>query len=246
KARRSRPRRVRRDCRVRRKRADVPVPAERRPQAGGCRLLRGRKTDRTPLPRGLRAHRRAAVGRHLPRRGQDGHGVREHRGGLHRQSSGAEGDAVSDRGRDPEARRKLRSGWALQELRRSGRMPDHRPAAVLGPESRRARDCRAGGLGKEPMAETTATIIQSYYDAWNRHDAAAVVASFAAGGVYADPLTRVDLSGDNLTDHVQNVLEVIRNLRIAVARTIEDEESAAVVWTLEGTWDGKLGLLTAA
>ena len=62
------------------------------------------------------------------------------------------------------------------------------------------------------MPEGTAAIIDRFYDAWNRHDAAAVAASFAAGGVYADPLTRVDLSGDNLTDHVQSVLEVIRDL----------------------------------
>src|SRR4029453_1219875 len=72
------------------------------------------------------------------------------------------------------------------------------------------------------MPEGTAAIIERFYDAWNRHDAAAVAASFAAGGVHADPLTRVDLSGDNLTDHVQSVLEVIRDLRISLVRTIAD------------------------
>ena len=40
------------------------------------------------------------------------------------------------------------------------------------------------------MPEKTAAIIDTFYDAWNRHDAAAVAASFAADGVYADPLTR--------------------------------------------------------
>jgi heme-degrading monooxygenase HmoA/ketosteroid isomerase-like protein len=96
------------------------------------------------------------------------------------------------------------------------------------------------------MPEGTAAIIDRFYDAWNRHDAAAVAASFAAGGVYADPLTRVDVSGDNLTDHVQSVLDVIRDLRIAVTRNVANDHAAAVVWSTEGTWDGKLGLLSAS
>ena len=96
------------------------------------------------------------------------------------------------------------------------------------------------------MPDGTAATIDRFYDAWKRHDAAAVAASFAAGGVYADPLTGVDLSGDNLTDHVQSVLDVIRDLRISVIRTIANDDGAATVWKIEGTWDGKLGPLTAA
>src|SRR4029453_4333138 len=96
------------------------------------------------------------------------------------------------------------------------------------------------------MPEGTAAIIERFYDAWNRHDAAAVAASFAAGGVDADPPTRVDLSGDNLTGHVQSVLGVIRDLRISLIRTIADEDAAAVVWATEGTWDGKLDALSAS
>jgi steroid delta-isomerase-like uncharacterized protein len=96
------------------------------------------------------------------------------------------------------------------------------------------------------MPEGAAAIIDHFYDAWNRHDAAAIVEPFAANGQYADPLTRVDLSGDNLTDHVQNVFDVIRDLQITLSRTIEHDGAAATVWTIEGTWDGKLGRLTAS
>jgi len=94
------------------------------------------------------------------------------------------------------------------------------------------------------MPDTT-TVIDNFYVAWNRHDAVAVVEPFAASGLYADPFTRVDLSGDHLRDHVQTVLEVIRDLRITVIRTIEDEDAGAAFWSIEGTWDGKLGRLTA-
>jgi predicted ester cyclase len=96
------------------------------------------------------------------------------------------------------------------------------------------------------MPEGTAAIIDRFYDAWNRHDAAAVAGSFAEGGVYADPLTHVDLSGADLTDHVESVLDVIRDLRISVIRTIAAEDAAAVVWASEGTWDGKLDALSAS
>ena len=96
------------------------------------------------------------------------------------------------------------------------------------------------------MHDQTARFIDHFYDAWNRHDAAAIVASFTEGGGYADPLTRVDLAGDKLADHLQNVLGVIRSLHITATRTISDEGASAAVWTIEGTWDGTLGLLTAS
>jgi hypothetical protein len=88
--------------------------------------------------------------------------------------------------------------------------------------------------------------IHDFYDAWNRHDAAAITAAIVAGEPYADPLTVVDLDGTKLTEHLQSVLEVIRDLRITVLRTISAEDATAAVWRIEGIWDGKLGLLTAS
>src|SRR5262245_13110414 len=96
------------------------------------------------------------------------------------------------------------------------------------------------------MREGTTAIVHRFYDAWNRHDAAAIGASFAPGGVYADPLTRIDLSGARLSNPVQTVLIVIRSLRITASRTVEGADAAAALWTLEGTWDGTLGPLTAS
>lgn len=96
------------------------------------------------------------------------------------------------------------------------------------------------------MHDQTARIIDNFYDAWNHHDAAAIVASFTESGAYADPLTRLDLAGDKLTDHLENVLGVIRDLHITATRTLSDEGASAAVWTIEGTWDGTLGPLTAA
>jgi SnoaL-like domain len=96
------------------------------------------------------------------------------------------------------------------------------------------------------MHDQTARILENFYDAWNRHDAPAIVASFTESGGFADPLTGVDLAGDKLAVHLQNVLGVIRDLHITTTRTISGEGASAVAWTIEGTWDGKLGPLTAS
>jgi heme-degrading monooxygenase HmoA len=97
-----------------------------------------------------------------------------------------------------------------------------------------------------PVSDVAAPLTDDFYEAWNRHDAAGVGATFVAGGTYVDPLTGVELEGAKLTDHVQSVLGVIRDLRITVLRTISADDTTAAVWRIEGTWDGKLGLLTAS
>lgn len=96
------------------------------------------------------------------------------------------------------------------------------------------------------MGAETAAVVDDFYDAWNRHDVPAIAGPFGASGLFDDPLTRRGLSGGELREHVQNVLDVVSDLRIAVNRTISDEHAAAAAWTIEGTWDGMLGRLTAA
>jgi heme-degrading monooxygenase HmoA len=95
------------------------------------------------------------------------------------------------------------------------------------------------------VSAETVRIIESFYDAWNRHDASGVVEPFTADGVYVDPLTPVDVRGEELAEHIRSVLDVIHDLRLTVIRTIWADDAAAVVWTIEGTWDGKLGPITA-
>ena len=48
------------------------------------------------------------------------------------------------------------------------------------------------------MPEATAAIIDRFYDAWNRHDAAAIRELFPEGARYADPFTSGDLVGDSV------------------------------------------------
>jgi predicted ester cyclase/heme-degrading monooxygenase HmoA len=96
------------------------------------------------------------------------------------------------------------------------------------------------------MPPNTASILHRFYDAWNRHDVTAVAEPFASSGLYADPLTLGDVHGEDLSHHVERVIDVIGDLHITVVRTISNEDAAAVFWMIEGTWDGTLGPLSAS
>jgi ketosteroid isomerase-like protein len=39
-------------------------------------------------------------------------------------------------------------------------------------------------------------VVRRYFEAWNRHDADAVVAAFAEGGTYTNPITGPGITGD--------------------------------------------------
>lgn len=43
---------------------------------------------------------------------------------------------------------------------------------------------------------TSLEVATQYLDAWNAHDADAIVRTFAPGGTYHDPTTAGDISGD--------------------------------------------------
>src|SRR5262245_33620277 len=95
-------------------------------------------------------------------------------------------------------------------------------------------------MSTEQMASARARI-DEYYAAWNRGDVEAIVATFARGGSYGDPLTAGEIQGDDLREHVESVLDVVGGLRVTVLRAVSDDDAATVVWSLEGTWDGRLG-----
>ena len=39
-------------------------------------------------------------------------------------------------------------------------------------------------------------LVQEYFDAWNRHDPEAIVATFVQGGTYTDPTPPKGLAGE--------------------------------------------------
>jgi hypothetical protein len=49
------------------------------------------------------------------------------------------------------------------------------------------------------------SIVQRYFDAWNAHDAVAIVATFAPSGTYADPTTPGPLSGPAIGENAEQL-----------------------------------------
>jgi hypothetical protein len=45
------------------------------------------------------------------------------------------------------------------------------------------------------MFQKPLEIAQRYFNAWNQHDAGAIVATFAENGIYSDPVTPGPLTG---------------------------------------------------
>jgi steroid delta-isomerase-like uncharacterized protein len=48
-------------------------------------------------------------------------------------------------------------------------------------------------------------VVKRYFDAWNRHDADAVVALFAEGGTYSNPVAGQGLTGQAIADFAKGI-----------------------------------------
>ncbi|HLX88089.1 MAG TPA: nuclear transport factor 2 family protein [Acidimicrobiales bacterium] len=89
------------------------------------------------------------------------------------------------------------------------------------------------------MALTDA--LERYFEAWNAHDADAVVATLTDGGTYEDPTTGGPLAGDALAANVNGLLTGFPDIRfelVSVAPT--GASSAAAQWVMHGTNTGPM------
>jgi hypothetical protein len=60
------------------------------------------------------------------------------------------------------------------------------------------------------MGMSIDTALQRYFDTWNSHDPAQVVAALSDGGTYEDPTTGGPLSGDALAGNVDDIEGVMQ------------------------------------
>ncbi len=63
---------------------------------------------------------------------------------------------------------------------------------------------------------TASEIAQTYFDAWNDHDASAVVGTFAEGGTYTDPVTGGPLRGDAIGAYADGLFGAFPDLRFEI------------------------------
>lgn len=78
-------------------------------------------------------------------------------------------------------------------------------------------------------------IAQRYFDAWNRHDADGIVATFAEGGTYSDPSSGT-LTGNAIGAYASQLWSAFPDLRFDIVSAGEIREDAvAAQWVMHGT-----------
>lgn len=81
-------------------------------------------------------------------------------------------------------------------------------------------------------------LVQEYFDAWNRQDAAGIVAKFAEGGTYNDPLAQ-ELSGEAIAAYARGLWEAFPDLSLEiVGPTLVGDGQVAARWLMKGANTG--------
>jgi ketosteroid isomerase-like protein len=89
-------------------------------------------------------------------------------------------------------------------------------------------------------------VSQRYFDAWNRHDAAAIVATFAPDGVYSDPTSGGPLTGDAIGAYAAGLWAALPDLSFELMSAGEPGEDmvpadgACAGRTPRRSWDFRL------
>ena len=84
-------------------------------------------------------------------------------------------------------------------------------------------------------------VAQQYFDAWNKRDPAAVVATFAEGGTYSDPATGGALTGQAIAEYTKGLFEAFPDLSFdIVSKESAGNGNVAAQWLMRGTNSGPL------
>ena len=82
-------------------------------------------------------------------------------------------------------------------------------------------------------------IVQKYVDAWNNHDANAIIDTFTSDGTYSDPVSG-EISGAAIAEYATKLFTGFPDLNFEFTNNIEstNSQSLAVEWTMRGTNTG--------
>ncbi len=93
---------------------------------------------------------------------------------------------------------------------------------------------------------TPKEVIEAYFAAWDAHDPQAVVALFADGGSYEDPVTGSPLTGDAIGEYAKGLFAAFPDLKLElISQAPTSTGQIAVPWLLFGTHQGPLGEMEA-
>ena len=65
-------------------------------------------------------------------------------------------------------------------------------------------------------------VAERYFDAWNRRDADAIVASFASGGTYSDPSAGENLQGEAIAAYAKGLWSAFPDLSFETVSVADD------------------------
>ena len=79
-------------------------------------------------------------------------------------------------------------------------------------------------------------VVQEYFDAWNRHDPEAIVATFVQGGTYTDPNAPEGLSGRAIAEYASGLFAAFPDLSFdLVSHSSTDDGAVAARSVMRGT-----------
>jgi steroid delta-isomerase-like uncharacterized protein len=87
-------------------------------------------------------------------------------------------------------------------------------------------------------ASEAVAIVRRYVEAWNAHDAAGIVASFAPAGTYQDPVTQQPIGGAALQGFTQACLDAISQTRFDYQIHAVSDSLAYMTWVWTGRHTG--------
>jgi steroid delta-isomerase-like uncharacterized protein len=91
------------------------------------------------------------------------------------------------------------------------------------------------------MSQNASLVAQRYFDAWNRRDSAAILATIAENGTYTDPLTPGPLTGAAIGAYAEGLWAAFPDLSFDVASMTESATGLVCVqWLMKGTNAGSL------
>src|SRR3990167_515857 len=97
-------------------------------------------------------------------------------------------------------------------------------------------------LNAQGKAMKPIDVVKAYLNAWNHHDAQAIVALFADGGTYSDPTTAGRISGQALGLMAEELWKAFPDLAFELTSMVESASGlVAVEWLMKGTNHGSLG-----
>jgi steroid delta-isomerase-like uncharacterized protein len=89
------------------------------------------------------------------------------------------------------------------------------------------------------MAQNSLHVVQRYFDAWNQHDSAAVVAAFAEGGTYTDPATPGPLTGAAIGSYAEALWASFPDLSFEISSVMQNGSGlVSAEWRMKGTNTG--------